>query len=160
MPVRFWPGAQEYKNMAPRNNNILTGGALVYKEVRGKRTYWLIANDGGEWEIPKVTVRRGESSPRAVIRMTGEQAGMNARILEEVGRASTIVVVNDRPVTQKIFYYLMILKSAGEILGFGKHQWLDYKKAVKMVSLKREKDVVKNAESMIRQWEKEKKKKK
>lgn len=145
--------------MAPRNNNILIGGALVYKESRGKRFYWLIADDESGWEIAKVTVRRGESSPRAVIRMTGEQAGMNARILEEVGRNSGIVMVNDKAVTQKIFYYLMILKSAGEILGFGKHQWFDYKKAVKSVSLKREKDVIRSAEEMIRQWEKEKKKK-
>ena len=147
--------------MAVRNNNILIGGALVYKDSRGRRLYWLIADeDSGEWEIPKVTVRRGESSPRAVIRMTGEQAGMNARILEEVGRSSGVVMVNDKAVTQKIFYYLMILKSMGEILGFGKHQWFDYKKALKSISLKREKDALKSAEEMIKQWEKEKKKKK
>jgi hypothetical protein len=146
--------------MAVRSNIILIGGALVYKDSRGKRFYWLVANENGEWEIPKVTVRRGESSPRAVIRMTGEQAGMNARILEEVGRVSSVVIVNDRAVPQKIFYYLMILKSAGEILGFAKHQWLDYKKAFKSVSLKREKEALKSAEVMIKQWEKEKKEKK
>lgn len=144
--------------MAVRNNNILIGGALIYKESRGRRLYWLVVDKGGKWEIPKVTVRRGESSPRAVIRMAGEQAGMNARILEEVGRASTVVAVNGKTVVQKTYYYLMILKSAGEVLGFAKHQWLDYRKALKAVPLKKEKEAIKNAEEMIRQWEKEKKK--
>jgi hypothetical protein len=160
MGVRFSPGAPGIKKMAPRNNNILIGGALVYKEGRGKRFYWLIATEEGEWEIAKVTVRRGESSPRSVIRMTGEQAGMNARILEEVGRNSGVVVVNGKAVAQKIFYYLMLLKSAGETFGFAKTQWFDYGKAIKAISLKREKDVLKNAESMVKEWEKEKKRKK
>ena len=146
--------------MAARNNNISIGGALVYKEVRSKRSYMIVTNAEGDWELPKVTVRRGESSVRAVIRMTGEVAGMNARILEEVGRYSTIVLVNNKPVSQKTYYYLLILKSAGEVLGFIKYQWVDAKKAQKLIELKREKDMIKAAEEMIKGWEKEKKAKK
>ena len=120
----------------------------------------IVTNAEGDWELPKVTVRRGESSVRAVIRMTGEVAGMNARILEEVGRYSTIVLVNNKPVSQKTYYYLLILKSAGEVLGFIKYQWVDAKKAQKLIELKREKDMIKAAEEMIKGWEKEKKAKK
>ena len=146
--------------MAVKNNNISIGGALVYKEVRGKRSYMVVTNADGNWEVPKVTVRRGESSVRAVIRMTGEIAGMNARILEEVGRYSTVVFVNGKTVNQKTYYYLLILKSAGEVLGFIKYQWVDSKKAQKIIELKREKDLIKAAEDMIKGWEKEKKVKK
>lgn len=144
--------------MAARNNNISIGGALVYKEGRGKRFYWIVADKDGNWEIPKVTVRRGESSVRAVVRMTSEIVGMNARILEEVGRHSGVVLVNGKAAPQKTYYYLMILKTAGEIMGFEKYQWMDIKKATKAIELKREKDVLRQAEELVKKWEKERKK--
>jgi len=145
--------------MTTKNSTISIGGALIYKESRRKRFYWLVEDKEGNWEIPKVTVRHGESSPRATIRMSGEQAGMNARILEEAGRSSGVVMVNGKPVVQRTYYYLMILKSAGEVLGFAKYQWLDYKKAFKALSLKKEKEALKTAEGMLKQWEREKKRK-
>jgi len=145
--------------MAGKNNNISIGGAVVYKEGRGKRTYWIVADKEGNWEIPKVTVRRGESSVRAVIRMTSEIVGMSARVLEEVGRYSTVVLVNSKAVPQRTYYYLSIFKAATEMMGFEKYQWMDFKKAIKSVELKREKDALKAAEELIKKWEKEKKKK-
>lgn len=144
--------------MAARNNNISIGGALVYKEGRGKRYYWIVADKDGNWEIPKVAVRRGESSVRAVVRMTSEIVGMNARILEEVGRHSGVVLVNGKATPQKTYYYLLLLKTAGEIMGFEKYQWMDFKKATKAVELKREKDALRGAEELIKKWEKERKK--
>ena len=145
--------------MVARNNNISIGGAVVYKEGRGKRYYWIVADKDGNWEIPKVTVRRGESSVRAVIRMTSEIVGMNAKILEEVGRHSAVVLVNGKATPQKIYYYLLFLKAVEEIMGFEKYQWMDFKKATKALELKREKDALKNAEELIKKWEKERKKK-
>lgn len=143
---------------ARNNNNISIGAAVIYKESRGKRFYWIVEGKDGKWEIPKVTVRRGESSVRAAIRMSGETAGMNAQVLEEVGRHTSMVIVNGKPVNQRIYYYLMILKSAGEVLGFEKHQWLDAKKVQKAIFLKREKEVIKEAELLLKKWEKEGKK--
>lgn len=142
--------------MATKNSTILIGGALIYKESRRRRFFWLVVDKEGRWEIPKVTVRRGESSPRAVIRMAGEQAGMNARILEEIDRGSGVVAVNSKTIVQKTYYYLLVLHSAGEVLGFAKYAWLDYKKALKALYLKKEKDALKTAEEMLRQWEREK----
>ncbi len=144
--------------MAVRNSNISIGGAVVYKERRGKRYYWIVADKDGNWEIPKVAVRRGESSVRAVIRMTSEIVGMNARVLEEVGRHSTVVLVNGKATPQKTYYYLLLLKAVTELMGFEKYQWMDFKKATKAVGLKREKDTLREAEELIKKWEKERKK--
>ncbi len=144
--------------MTGKNNNISIGGAVVYKEGRGKRYYWIVADKEGNWEIPKVTVRRGESSVRAVIRMTSEIVGMDAKVLEEVGRYSTAVLVNGKVTPQRTYYYLLFLKAVGEIMGFEKYQWMDFKKATKAVELKREKDVLREAEELVKKWEKEKKK--
>jgi len=146
--------------MATKNNPISIGGAVVYKESRGKRFFWLIGTEGNGWEIPKVTARRGESSVRAALRMAGETAGMNTKVLEEVGRHSTMVLVNGKPIAQRLYYYLLVFKSAGEVLGFTKSQWMNYKKALKAITLKREKEVLKSAEDLLRQWDRERKKKK
>jgi hypothetical protein len=138
-----------------KNNLILIGGAVIFKDYRKKR-YFLVVKQSDEtkWEFPKVTVRRGESSVRAVIRLTGEVAGMNAKILEEAGRRSGVVAVNGKTVPQKHFYYLMILKSAGEMLGFLDHAWLEYGKAMKKLSFKTEQDILKGTREVIKEWEK------
>jgi hypothetical protein len=120
---------------------ILISGACLFKQSRGK-VYWLVVKNTQEagWEFPKATVRRGESSVRAILRVLGELAGMSVRVLEEVGRASTSTVINGKTMPQKFIYYLLIFKSsAGEILGFTDYEWLEHGKALKKLELKREK---------------------
>ena len=142
-------------------NQILIGAGVIYKEVSGGRRYLLVRNeDEDKWEFPKIVVRRGESSVRAVIRMLGEAAGIGAKVLEEVSRVNSIVVVNGKSMPQRLFYYLLIQRSAGEIIGFDKFEWLDRSKAGSRLFLKREKDVLKESEKMIKAWEKEEKRKK
>ena len=106
------------------------------------------------WEIPKVAGRRGESSVRAVIRMTGEQAGMNATVLEEAGRFSGMVAVNGKSIPQKHLYYILVQKSGGEIMGFEKFEWLEFEKALKKITSKREKEMLRNTKSVLKEWEK------
>jgi hypothetical protein len=139
-----------------KNNTILIGGAIIFKDYRGKRTFLLVKLEKeSDWEIPKITVRKGESSVRAVIRMTGELAGMNAKVLEEAIRATGATTINGRLISQKYYYYLMMLKAGGsEALGFADHKWFDYSKALKLVTLKREKDALKAAKDVLKEWEK------
>ena len=138
------------------NQQILIGGALVFRDNRGKRQ-WLVTKqkEDGDWEIPKVTVRRGESSVRAVIRMTGEQAGITARVLEEAGRLTGGTVVNNKSIPQKLYYYLMIQRAGGgEVIGFDEFKWLEYGDAFKKITLKREKDILKSGKEVLKEWEK------
>ncbi len=111
--------------------------------------------EDNDWELPKVTVRRGESSVRAVIRMISEQGGMTARILEEAGRATGNVVLNGKTIPQKIYYYLMAQKAGGsELIGFNEFKWMELADAVNKVPLKREKDALKGAKEVLKEWEK------
>ena len=143
--------------ITPKNNQqISIGGAIVFRDHRGKRQF-LIAKqkEDSDWEIPKVTVRKGESSVRSVIRLTGEQGGMTARVLEEAGRATGNVVINGKPVAQKYYYYLMYQKAgAFEIIGLGEYQWMEYAKMAKKLNLKREKEMLKGAKDVLKEWEK------
>lgn len=139
-----------------KNQQLLVGGALVFRDSRGKRQFLVVKQkDEGDWEIPKVNVRRGESSVRAVIRMTSEQAGMSARVLEEAGRFASSTIVNGKNIPQKFFYYLMEQKAGGvEVIGFNDFKWLEYGEAVKKISLKREKDILKSGRDVLKEWEK------
>lgn len=140
------------------NGEVLIGGAVVFKEGKGKKLFLLNKNQDGDFELLKTTVRRGESSVRAVIRFTSEQGNMNIRVLDEVGRASGAGTVNNRAVTQKYIYYLLLFKAGAEILGIGDISWFDYQTASKKIKLKREKDILKEANAMVKEWEKGKKK--
>ena len=142
-----------------KNNQITVSGAIVFKEYRRKKLFMVVKQtEAGKWEIPKVTVRRGESSVRASLRMIGEMAGMNARVLEEAGRTTAVVSLNGKSIPQKTYYYLLIHKAGGEILGFQDFVWLEYGKAQKKLELKREKEMLRGAKDVLKKWEKEGKK--
>jgi 8-oxo-dGTP pyrophosphatase MutT (NUDIX family) len=138
------------------NQQITIGGAIVFRENRGKRQFLLVkTKEDGDWEIPKVIVRKGESSVRSVIRLTSEQGGMTVRVLEEAGRSTGTTILNGKSIPQKYYYYLMLQKGgSSELIGFIEFKWLEYAEAVKKVPLKREKDMFNQAREVLKLWEK------
>lgn len=154
--VRISPPPQYRKLLNMKNNQQLTiSGAIVFKDYRGKRSFLVVKQkEDSDWEIPKVIVRKGESSVRAAIRLTSEQAGMNARVLEEAGRSTGVASVNGKTVPQKLYYYLMLLKAAGEIIGFEEFKWFQFADAIRKIQLKREKEMLRSAKEVLRTWEK------
>ncbi len=146
--------------MNKTNQQILIGGAVIVRDQKGKKQFMIVRQkEEGEWELPKVTVRKGESSVRAVIRMTAEQAGMSTRVLEEAGRTTGTTVINSKSIQQKFYYYLMLQKSGGQdAIGFPEFQWLEFPVATKKIGLKREKDMLKAGRDIFKEWEKEHKK--
>ena len=141
-------------------NKMLVGVAVVIKSKR-KRERWLIIKNSNNdsWEFPKIVVRKTESSVRAVIRMAGEQGGMRARVLEEAGRGTSSYVNSGRQIRQKLIYYLMINKGdSGESIGFDSPTWLEYSKAVRKLTSKKEQNVLRKAKKIYKEWEKKRKK--
>lgn len=84
---------------------------------------------------------------------------MNARVLDEVGRGTGVGTINSKSISYKYIYYLMFYKTGAEIMGIGDHSWFDYSNAAKKLKLKREKDILKTANQMVKEWEKKRKKK-
>jgi len=145
--------------MASKDKLLLVGVAVVFnRDNRGKPRWFVIRQTAdGEWELPKMAVRRGESSVRSVIRAMGEQGGMKVKVLEEVGRSGGAVTVNGKVVSQRYLYYLMLEKGGGEVLGFEQYDWLDYPKAVRKLVTKRDKQMLMTARDMVKEMEKKKK---
>jgi 8-oxo-dGTP pyrophosphatase MutT (NUDIX family) len=138
------------------NQQITIGGAIVFRENRGKRQFLIVkTKDDGDWEIAKVIVRKGESSVRSVIRLTGEQGGMTARVLEEAGRSTGTTILNGKTLPQKYYYYILLQRGGpSELIGFVAFKWLELGDAIKKVTLKREKEMFRLAREVLKQWEK------
>jgi ADP-ribose pyrophosphatase YjhB (NUDIX family) len=136
-------------------NLVLVSGAVVFREGRVKRRWFIVKQyEDDKWEIPKAVVRKTESSVRAALRMMGEQGGMTTKVLEEAGRAGGVTTINGKILPQRHIYYLMVLDSdVGEALGFEDSSWLEYAKAVRKLSSKRERAVLKAARRELRKWE-------
>jgi hypothetical protein len=145
-------------------NIVLVSVACLFKRQKGRsKIKWFLVkpNEDSKWELAKVLVRKGESSVRAAIRMTGEKGAMTTKVLEEVGRAGGVTTVNGKTLPQRYLYYLMILKaSSNEAIGFHDYAWFDYAGAVRKLPSKRERQMLKEARKVYRNWKKEKQKEK
>jgi ADP-ribose pyrophosphatase YjhB (NUDIX family) len=142
--------------MASQEKVVLVSAPIVSRKV-GNKIEWLIVKQGGEdeWEIPKTLVRRGESSVRASIRVMAEQGGMRAKVLEEVGRGGGAAKINGKPVTKRYLFYILLFKEGGEILGYEDAAWLEFSKALKKLTNKRDIAMLKDARDLHKQLEKD-----
>ena len=136
------------------DNIILISVACLFREHRGKRQWFVAKQDkDSEWELPRIIARKAESSARAGMRMMGEQMGITVQVLEEAGRAGSVVRVNGKSVPQRHLYYLMIQRDAsGEVLDFADHEWLSYAKAVRRLPAKRDRQMLKAARAELKVW--------
>lgn len=137
---------------------LLIGVAVLFKKSKSKNVWFLVKKkDSEDWELPKTNVRRGESSVRAVIRMMGEQGGMDAKVFEEAGRSNGASMVNNKPVSNRSLYYLMMMKEGHEVLGFEDYGWFEYQKAARKLKNKKELAMLKSARDILKEVEKRKK---
>ena len=140
-------------------NIILISVACIYRD-KGKKREWLVTKQEKDsaWELPRIIARKTESTARASIRMAGEQLGMTVKVLEEAGRAGGITTVNGKTVPQRHIYYLTRVRAeTGEPIGFAETQWLPYAGAVRKLTSKRERQMIKGAREELGKWLKSKK---
>jgi hypothetical protein len=136
-------------------DTILISVSAIVRVNRGKRQ-WLVVKKGEEdpWELPRIMVRKTESSARGAMRMAGEQLGITGQILEEVGRSGGVTTVNGRTLSQRQLYYLMIVRDqSGESIGYSESEFLDYAKAVRKLPQKRDRQMLKAAREEFKKWE-------
>lgn len=140
-------------------NLVLISVAIIFKEQKRGNPKWLIVKEEeeGSWTLPRIIARKTESTARAALRMSGEQLGMSTKVLEEAGRAGGVTTVNDKTAPKRELYYLVRLKAeTGEAIGFHKADWFDYAGAVRKLSSKRDRKMIKAARKEYRKWKKKK----
>ncbi|OGM32682.1 hypothetical protein A2803_01330 [Candidatus Woesebacteria bacterium RIFCSPHIGHO2_01_FULL_44_21] len=128
----------------------LVSAAAVYKKDGDDVLWFLIKEkEGGGWEIPKTVARAGESSVRASVRALGEQGGMRIKVLEEVGRHGGAAKVGDKIVTQRTIYYLIAHKEGEEVLGYVASEWMPHTLALRKVTTKLDREMLKDARALL-----------
>jgi predicted amidohydrolase len=139
------------------DDTVLIGCAVIFKG-EGKQRKWLITQkkEDSDWELPRQKARKkSESTAKAAGRLAGEQLGMSARVLEEAGRAGGVTTINGETKPQRTLYYLMVLRSQdGEVIGYYDHAWLPYASAVRKLSAKRDRKMIKAAREELKAWQK------
>jgi ADP-ribose pyrophosphatase YjhB (NUDIX family) len=143
-------------------NMVIVSSPILFKKSRGKKKKWFLIkkNKEGGWDFPSATVRKGESSARASIRIMGEKGGMSVQVLEEAGRAGGATTVKDKTYPLRHIYYLLRVKSEeGEAIGFAEAGWFSYANAIRKLS-KREQQMLRQAREELREWEKRQEEKK
>jgi 8-oxo-dGTP pyrophosphatase MutT (NUDIX family) len=155
---------------------VLISGAIVYRAIKGKKRWFLAKQSGedGDWEIPKIIVRKAESSARGAMRLMLEQMGMDTQVLEEAGRAGGSATINGKVVPQRHLYYIMLFKEREEeeeektgkkeeveeiVIRFDDYGWFEYAQAVRKLRSKRERLMLKQGRKELRKWEKAEKNK-
>jgi len=131
----------------------------VFREKKKKNDVeWLIVLEDEEqgWILPTTIARKGESSVRSAIRLLAETLGMNARILEEVNRFTGATRINGKDATLQTLSYLMIHENGGELLEYKDMAWLDYKKAAKKLTSKKEQKILAEAKDLLKSLQKDK----
>lgn len=126
--------------------------SVLYRKVGDGIEWFLIKeNDDNGWEVPKTVARAGESSVRAAVRSMGEQGGMRIKVLEEVGRHGGAAKVGSRILSQRVIYYLMLHKEGNEVLGFAETGWFEPSAALRKVTSKKDKEMLKAARILLQQ---------
>ncbi|MCX7928416.1 MAG: NUDIX domain-containing protein [Patescibacteria group bacterium] len=138
-------------------NLVLETVTIVCKEENNKLLWFLVKTlENSNWEFPHVLVRKGESSVRAALRIISQQANINAKVLEEVGRLDTFTNLNGKTIPKKVIYYLLLAKHVGkEAVGFFESSWCDYAKALKKLNNKNDLSMLKNARDTFKVWKKQ-----
>lgn len=140
-----------------KNNTVLVAGVALHR-LHDEKEEWFILkkleNEG--WELPKIVVRKGESSVRAALRVMGEKGAMSTKVLEEATRFNSTINANGKNLSQRTIYYVMILKSSpSEVIGFGEFEWLEYSAAFKRLD-KKEQKAIKASKEIYTEWKKAK----
>lgn len=139
----------------------LVSAACVYKKADDDVVWFLVREkEAGGWEIPRTIARTGESSVRAAIRAMGEQGGMRVKVLEEVGRHGGAAKIGEKIVTQRTLYYLIAHKDGQEILGYVEAGWFEHPLALRKVSAKLDREMLKDARALLYEIREKKRKKK
>lgn len=130
-----------------------SAGGAVWRKEKGKDYFLLVKPDGTDrWQLPKGTVDEGESSQETAIREVGEEGGVDAKILEKLGKSQYFFVLKGQKIFKTVTYFLM------EYLGDTKEghdhevdeaKFFPFNEAFEKLTFEDDKDILKKAKEIL-----------
>ncbi|HOL82584.1 MAG TPA: NUDIX domain-containing protein [Caldisericia bacterium] len=127
---------------------ISAGGVIIYQNKV------LLLKREKSWVFPKGKVKEGESLIQTAIREIFEETGIKVNDKSiEIGNTNYKYMTNDEQFEKTVYYYLFIVSDVSvniekTFLGYG---WFYFDEALKYVTYKNDKKILKNAIKKLRE---------
>ena len=127
---------------------ISAGGVIIYQNKV------LLLKREKSWVFPKGKVKEGESLIQTAIREIFEETGIKVNDKGiEIGNTNYKYMTNDEQFEKTVYYYLFIVSDVSvniekTFLGYG---WFYFDEALKYVTYKNDKKILKNAIKKLRE---------
>ncbi len=131
-----------------------SAGAVIYRKENGNIKYLLLLYGAGHWDYVKGHVEQDEDEEETLVREAEEEAGLiDLRILPGFSERISYAYKKDgKTITKDVVFYLAETQTKYVKLSFEhkEYTWLELEKALKQVTFKTSKDVLKKADKFLR----------
>ncbi len=130
-----------------------SAGAVVFRQENNKVKYLLIQYPSGHWEFTRGIVEKGENLEETARREIREEVGIkDVRFILGFKEWIKFFFKREEKNIMKIATFLLAQTETKEIQLSHEHQdyvWLEYKEALKKLTYKNSKDILKKANGFI-----------
>lgn len=139
-----------------------SAGGAVYRKVKRKtqdvENYWLVIQPAGtaRWQLPKGHIKEDESAEDTAIREVFEETSVRARVIDKIGVTSYFYVLKGKRIAKRVAFFLMEYEGGeARVHKDWQHEidkvlWASTKKALKLLTFKDDKEVVRKAEERLK----------
>ncbi len=130
-----------------------SAGAVVFRKENKKIKYLLIQYKAGHWEFPRGMIEKGETLEQTARREIKEETGLkDIKFIEGFKEWVKFFFRRNEKTTMKIATFLLAKTETEEIKLSQEHKdyvWLRYKKALKKLTYKNSKKILKKVNDFI-----------
>ncbi len=131
-----------------------SAGAIIYRKESETTKYLVLLYGAGHWDYVKGNVEPSEEEEETVVREAEEEAGLiDLRIIPGFKeRISYFYKSNGKTVAKEVVFYLAETNTKDVKLSFEhkEYKWLELEKALKQVTYKNSRDVLRKADKFLK----------
>jgi ADP-ribose pyrophosphatase YjhB (NUDIX family) len=144
--------SKKTSKVKPTKTEVSAGGA-VFKKQDGS-TRWLIIKpaDKDRWQLPKGLIEEGEKAEDAAFREVKEEGGVETNLILKIKDIRYFYFFEGQRIFKIVTYFLMEFKEnteEGHDKEVDEAKFLEFEKAHKLLTFKNDKDVLKEAKSIL-----------